>query len=378
MMLYPAERRVFMSWTACCSFNTVVLSAADIQCIYLLTGWIDSDLPFLFLCSSLCLCCLFHADCWLVVLNCAACPRVSSGWGDLSRSELNEHLPGYWRTGRKSLDTSKKGDKLFLCTCLLYFSPKALEKECNNCGFLTCVFCCIHLFRVTKAGNGRVMNDSPSLMTHQLNVLSFCGWPLMSGSNLFVPSVLWSLLSSLLQNSWGMDQDTSSQSQTQKDNPNEAALAAEAPAADTSSTHAAATARPRRPQRSAKVEGSVDISEPKAEPKDEPAAVANEEEECCPQGTAASRPKPPRTGPKGPGHQPVRAASVPHPPSSRPMAPHLTPHALRALSVAGTADTPAQAIEDFRQVPTVRLSQRPCLCMSQLAAIRLAQHLFTL
>lgn len=46
-----------------------------------------------------------------------------------------------------------------------------------------------------------VMNDSPSLMTHQLNVLSFCGWPLMSGSNLFVPSVLWSLLSSLLQNS---------------------------------------------------------------------------------------------------------------------------------------------------------------------------------
>lgn len=176
-----------------------------------------------------------------------------------------------------------------------------------------------------------------------------------------------------------MDQDNLSQSQAQKDDPNEAAAAAGAPpAADPSSTLAAATARPRRPQRSAKVEGSVDISEPKAEPKDEPAAAANEEE-CSPDGTAASRPKPPRTaGPKGPGHHPVRAASVPHPAASRPMPPHLNPHAPRALSVAGTADTPAQAVEDFRRVPTVCVSLRPCLCTSPQGAIRLARHLFTL
>eukprot|EP00066_Takifugu_rubripes_P008666 XP_003975008.1 PREDICTED: phosphatidylinositol 4,5-bisphosphate 5-phosphatase A-like [Takifugu rubripes] len=145
-----------------------------------------------------------------------------------------------------------------------------------------------------------------------------------------------------------MDQDISDQSQAQQDDPNGAAAAVAQAAADTSSTHAAATARPRRPQRSAKVEGSIDISEPKGEAKEQPAAVANEEES-APDGTGASHPKPPRTaGPKGPGHHPVRAASVPHPPTSRPLPPHLNPHALRALSVAGTADTPAQAMEDFR------------------------------
>lgn len=175
-----------------------------------------------------------------------------------------------------------------------------------------------------------------------------------------------------------MEQDNSSQSQTQEDSPHGGAAAAAAPAADASSTHAAATARPRRPQRSAKVEGSVDLCEPKAEPKDEPAAVANEQE-CSPDSTGAGRPKPPRTaGPKGPGHHPVRAASVPHPPASRPTPPHLNPHALRALSVAGTADTPAQAIEDFRQVPTGCVSQSPCLCMSLLGAIRLVSFHFIL
>ncbi|XP_056888526.1 phosphatidylinositol 4,5-bisphosphate 5-phosphatase A [Takifugu flavidus] len=145
-----------------------------------------------------------------------------------------------------------------------------------------------------------------------------------------------------------MDQDISDQSQAQQDDPNGAAAAVAQAAADTSSTHPPATARPRRPQRSAKVEGSIDISEPKGEAKEQPAAVANEEES-APDGTGASHPKPPRTaGPKGPGHHPVRAASVPHPPTSRPLPPHLNPHALRALSVAGTADTPAQAMEDFR------------------------------
>ncbi|TWW60446.1 Phosphatidylinositol 4,5-bisphosphate 5-phosphatase A [Takifugu flavidus] len=138
-----------------------------------------------------------------------------------------------------------------------------------------------------------------------------------------------------------MDQDISDQSQAQQDDPNGAAAAVAQAAADTSSTHPPATARPRRPQRSAKVEGSIDISEPKGEAKEQPAAVANEEES-APDGTGASHPKPPRTaGPKGPGHHPVRAASVPHPPTSRPLPPHLNPHALRALSVAGVLDTDA-------------------------------------
>uniref|UniRef100_H2TTA8 Phosphatidylinositol 4,5-bisphosphate 5-phosphatase A n=1 Tax=Takifugu rubripes TaxID=31033 RepID=H2TTA8_TAKRU len=165
-----------------------------------------------------------------------------------------------------------------------------------------------------------------------------------------------------------MDQDISDQSQAQQDDPNGAAAAVAQAAADTSSTHAAATARPRRPQRSAKVEGSIDISEPKGEAKEQPIAVANEEES-APDGTGASHPKPPRTaGPKGPGHHPVRAASVPHPPTSRPLPPHLNPHALRALSVAGTADTPAQAMEDFRQVPTSCVCPNSCVssCLSVL------------
>lgn len=150
-----------------------------------------------------------------------------------------------------------------------------------------------------------------------------------------------------------MDQDSPSPRQTQEDNPNEQAPApAAVSTADSSAASAAAPARPRRPQRSAKVEGSVDIAESKAEHKDAP-SVVSKEEEVTPDGTAASRPKPSRpVGPKGPGHHPVRAASVPHPPVSRPVPPHLNPHAFRALSVAGTADTQAQSVEDFRQVPT--------------------------
>lgn len=166
-----------------------------------------------------------------------------------------------------------------------------------------------------------------------------------------------------------MDQDNPSQSQTQEDNPNGAAEArttTPAPAADSTAGQPAAPSRPRRPQRSARVEGSVDISEAKAEPRAEPSPVANQDE-CAPDGSVASRPKPSRAaevkplgertgpsvkaGPKGPGHHPVRAASVPHPPASRPVPPHLNPHAQRALSVAGTADTQAQTVEDFRQVP---------------------------
>ncbi|CAK6966497.1 phosphatidylinositol 4%2C5-bisphosphate 5-phosphatase A [Scomber scombrus] len=165
-----------------------------------------------------------------------------------------------------------------------------------------------------------------------------------------------------------MDQDN----QMQADNPSGAveALTTPAPPPDTAvsatdptASQPAAPARPRRPQRSAKIEGSVDICEPEAEPKAEPKPVANEDE-CTPDGNATSHPKHSRstavkpsgdriaprikTGPKGPGHHPVRAASVPHPPASRSVPPHLNPHAQRALSVAGTADTQAQTVEDFR------------------------------
>ncbi|XP_026199517.1 phosphatidylinositol 4,5-bisphosphate 5-phosphatase A [Anabas testudineus] len=165
-----------------------------------------------------------------------------------------------------------------------------------------------------------------------------------------------------------MDQENSSQSQMQKGSPirvTEALTTAPAPtsvrvspAGDPAAGHPASPVRPRRPQRSARIESSVDISEPKAE------APAGNQDQCSPDGTTASQPtsSPPaagkplgdkmgpniKAGPKGPGHHPVRAASVPHPPVSRPMPSHLNPHAQRALSVAGTADTQAQTVEDFR------------------------------
>ncbi|KAF1389174.1 hypothetical protein PFLUV_G00070710 [Perca fluviatilis] len=171
-----------------------------------------------------------------------------------------------------------------------------------------------------------------------------------------------------------MDGDNPSQSQTQEDHPKGAAEAlttttpapasdTATPATDSTAGQPGAPARPRRPQRSARVEGSVDISELKAETKAEPTPVANQDE-CILDGTVASRPKTSgpgavkplgertgpsgKAGPKGLGHHPVRAASVPHPPASRPEAPHLNPHAQRAFSVAGTADTQTQIVEDFR------------------------------
>ncbi|XP_061527515.1 phosphatidylinositol 4,5-bisphosphate 5-phosphatase A isoform X4 [Phycodurus eques] len=165
-----------------------------------------------------------------------------------------------------------------------------------------------------------------------------------------------------------MDQDSQTQSQTSTDNPSEAAdtVTSQTPAPHPSdptcepiAVPPAATARPRRPQRSARVEGSIDVCEPKTEP-----TRGDILGECDPDGAAASRAKaassPPvrpsgdrpapniKAGPKGPGHHAVRAASVPHPPASKAVPAHLNPHAQRALSVAGTADTQAQTVEDFR------------------------------
>ncbi|XP_029018101.1 phosphatidylinositol 4,5-bisphosphate 5-phosphatase A [Betta splendens] len=161
-----------------------------------------------------------------------------------------------------------------------------------------------------------------------------------------------------------MDEENQSQSQTHESNQSRVTEAlqtspAPAPAPDRVSQPADAVTesplRPRRPQRSARVEGSVDVTEPKAE-----SGPAPDQDQTSTDGAAASRPKPYRpaavkaaaeatgpsvkAGPKGP----VRAASVPHPPASRPVPPHLNPHAQRALSVAGTADTQAQTMEDFR------------------------------
>lgn len=177
------------------------------------------------------------------------------------------------------------------------------------------------------------------------------------------------LLPVLSQNSEGMDQNNPGQSQTQEDSSTGAAATPEAvSAADSTAAQPAAPSRPQRPQRSAKVEGSIDISEPKTEPTDIPAPLSNQED-CIPDGVVASRPKPSRQGgPKGPGHHPVRAASVPHPPASRSVPPHLNPHAQRALSVAGTADSQALTVEDFRQVSLIPVYHSvpvsACLCLS--------------
>ncbi|KAJ3604493.1 hypothetical protein NHX12_029233 [Muraenolepis orangiensis] len=123
--------------------------------------------------------------------------------------------------------------------------------------------------------------------------------------------------------------------------------------------------RPQGPQRSARVEGSVDLFEPETKPKSKRVGPHGddddyeEENESCLDGAMVSHPKPPQPpaagqapgGPKAPRpklHHPVRAASVPYETIVRPAAPHLNPHAQRAFSVAGTADTQAQSGEDFR------------------------------
>ncbi|XP_005795030.1 inositol polyphosphate 5-phosphatase K-like [Xiphophorus maculatus] len=168
-----------------------------------------------------------------------------------------------------------------------------------------------------------------------------------------------------------------------------ASTAAQAAASDRpnnpSTSQRPVPSRPPRPQRSPRIEASVDISEPteprvepkaapktepkaepktesrvetKTEPKTEPASQTNQNE-TTPDGSVVSQPKPsPQTeeqtglsvkaGPKGPGHHPVRAASVPQPPPSRPVPSHLNPHAQRAMSLAGTADTLPQVQEEFR------------------------------
>ncbi|CAB1319828.1 unnamed protein product [Coregonus sp. 'balchen'] len=183
---------------------------------------------------------------------------------------------------------------------------------------------------------------------------------------------------------WEMDPDNKNQSQPHAENPSgRAEVLTPTPAAPpgteapTSEPCASAPApqpsvpaRPRRPQRTPRVEGSVDVCEPKP-----PEANQDRSTPDAPAGARRYKPlrpgatKPPggpggpggatettlKAGPKVPGHPPgarspisMRAASVPQPPSSRPIPPHLNPHAQRAFSVSGTADTQAQVVEDFR------------------------------
>ncbi|XP_043967839.1 inositol polyphosphate 5-phosphatase K isoform X1 [Gambusia affinis] len=170
-----------------------------------------------------------------------------------------------------------------------------------------------------------------------------------------------------------MDQDNLSQSQRQEEGSRsraEASAPAQASASDgvndPTASQPPVPSRPPRPQRSPRIEGSVDIpeptvenvtepkTEPETEPETEPAPQTNENE-TTPDSSLESQPSSSiqteehsepsvKAGPKGP----VRAASVPQPSTSRSVSSHLNPHAQRALSLAGTADSLPQVQEEFR------------------------------
>ncbi|KAI4878614.1 hypothetical protein NFI96_019052 [Prochilodus magdalenae] len=139
-------------------------------------------------------------------------------------------------------------------------------------------------------------------------------------------------------------------------------------AAPTPSTPPTAPVRPRRPQRTPRVEGSIDVVEPK--PPESP--KQSQEKPNCPAPGAPSKPIQPSgpvhqsqadisygmpmlVGHKSAGHGPgarshisMRAASLPQAPSYKPPPTDPGSHPHRALSVAGTADTEPQVVEDFR------------------------------
>ncbi|XP_002662241.3 inositol polyphosphate 5-phosphatase K [Danio rerio] len=112
-----------------------------------------------------------------------------------------------------------------------------------------------------------------------------------------------------------------------------------------------APARPRRPQRSPRVEGSIDVSEPK--PPESPKPSSHDEPNA--EAQAQLRVHAPPAALKLSGHASVarshismRAASLPQAPSYKPPSTESVVHPQRALSVAGTADTQPQVAEDFR------------------------------
>ncbi|XP_066514110.1 inositol polyphosphate 5-phosphatase K-like [Hoplias malabaricus] len=166
-----------------------------------------------------------------------------------------------------------------------------------------------------------------------------------------------------------------SQSQTKLDVPSSSvepgALkedSAAVPASDsdsTPSTPPSAPSRPRRPQRAPRIEGSIDVSEPKSPecPKltcgksgspapckpIRPSAPARQFHADTPHGQA-NLPEHKLTGHSSGArsHISMRAASLPQAPSYKPPPADPSPHPHRALSVAGTADTESQVVEDFR------------------------------
>ncbi|XP_048100165.1 LOW QUALITY PROTEIN: phosphatidylinositol 4,5-bisphosphate 5-phosphatase A [Alosa alosa] len=135
-----------------------------------------------------------------------------------------------------------------------------------------------------------------------------------------------------------------------------------------------APTRPRRPQRAAHVEGSIDVSEskspvaPESAPAPAPAPAPASIPDDSPVPPLRPHRHPPCSGPsggplphkpllKGAVHQvggrspmAMRAASLPQAPSSKPppRAAEAYGHAHRTMSVAGTADTQPQVVEDFR------------------------------
>ncbi|XP_049326431.1 inositol polyphosphate 5-phosphatase K [Astyanax mexicanus] len=154
-----------------------------------------------------------------------------------------------------------------------------------------------------------------------------------------------------------------------KDDP--AAVSASENSVSTPNTPPTAPARPRRPQRTPRVEGSIDVTEPKPPESPKP----SQEKPGSPAPSASSAPSKP-SRPSGPAHPDhagtshgppflaghkvgghgvgarshisMRAASLPQAPSYKPPSLDSGPHPHRALSVAGTADTEPQIVEDFR------------------------------
>ncbi|KTG44748.1 hypothetical protein cypCar_00022817 [Cyprinus carpio] len=127
------------------------------------------------------------------------------------------------------------------------------------------------------------------------------------------------------------------------------------------STPPTAPARPRRPQRSPRVEGSFDVSELKPPESPEEQQLSSRAEPTEPNSSSQPSELSVDHGPPHPaeqkllGHAAVsrshismRAASLPQTPSYRPPLTDATLHPQRALSVAGTADTQTQVVEDFR------------------------------
>ncbi|XP_051518660.1 inositol polyphosphate 5-phosphatase K-like [Myxocyprinus asiaticus] len=140
------------------------------------------------------------------------------------------------------------------------------------------------------------------------------------------------------------------------------------PSSTAPNTPPPAPARPRRPQRTPQVEGSIDVSEPK--PPESPklnqltshadlvdSNKPNHPSEARPQlsvGNVGQGP-PSLAGQKISGHAAVarshiavRTASLPQALSYKQPPSDPVLHPQRALSVAGTADTQAQVMEDFR------------------------------